>query len=113
MIIKSTNGYIFGGYTQLNWSGKNACKNDPKAYIFSLVNSSNSPQIFECKCNTSSVACDPDYGPVFGNDLLICNNSNIIEKSYSNPKTFSLPSPIFLAGSSKFLTAEIEVFLEW
>ena len=113
MIIKSTNGYIFGGYTQLDWSGTKY-KNDPNVFLFSLVNASNTPQIINCTKFSNSIYCNPGYGPTFGSghDLHITNNSDTSNGNYSNPRSFSVPSQEFFAGSCNFLTTEVEVFLQ-
>jgi hypothetical protein len=37
-VVKSTDGYIFGGYADQTWSSSNKFKLDLNAYIFSLVN---------------------------------------------------------------------------
>ena len=114
VVIKSTNGYIFGGYTQLDWSGK-TFKNDPNAFLFSLVNASNSPRKINRTNYPNSIFCKPTFGPTFGSghDLYICNNSNTSNGSYSNPNCYSVPSEVFFAGSYNFLTTEIEVFLQY
>ena len=36
VIIKSTKGYVFGGYTSVAWNRTSGWNRDPKAYIFSL-----------------------------------------------------------------------------
>ena len=47
IVIKSTNGNIFGGYTEQDWAGANRLKNDEKAFIFSLVNKDNKPLVMK------------------------------------------------------------------
>ena len=37
-VIKTTNGFIFGGYTAVAWDSTSRHKIDPNAFIFSLVN---------------------------------------------------------------------------
>lgn len=39
VVIKSTNGYIFGGYSPQSWTSVGAYTSDSKAFLFSLVNS--------------------------------------------------------------------------
>lgn len=37
-VIKSSNGYIFGGYNPVNWTSSSVYTNDMKTFLFSLVN---------------------------------------------------------------------------
>lgn len=112
VLIRSTNNYIFGGYTEQDWSGNNVNKTDPKAFVFSLVNATNKPQKFSCTNINNAVYCNPSNGPVFGGpnrDLLISNNCNSTSCS-SVPNSYSIPSNSFLAGNTSFTVTEIEVF---
>lgn len=121
VVIKSTNGNIFGGYTQQNWSG-NQYKCDKNAFMFSLVNKENTPQLLARILESSStIFCDPTNGPVFGagHDLFICSKSNSINSSSSNlGSSFkhlnydynSNEARAFLAGSFNFTTIDIEVY---
>ena len=38
IIIKSANGYVFGGYTEQSWEGQKQGKYDKNAFIFSFIN---------------------------------------------------------------------------
>ena len=121
-IIKTTEGYIFGGYTAVAWDCSSTYKTDPNAFIFSLVNVRSTPLLIPVKVNSIySIICNATYGPTFGVgiDLYIANNSNTETTSYSNLghcydfKLFSYGSneaQWFLAGSYTFQTSEIEVF---
>ena len=64
-IVKTTNGNIFGGYTDLPWcsnaDGKRYIASN--AFIFSLVNGRNQPFIAYVDC---SVWCQTSWGPCFG-----------------------------------------------
>ena len=121
-IIKSTNGNVFGGYTEQNWSGK-CYKNDPNAFIYSLINKEKKPLVSKCLSDQSAICCSTTCGVIFGNssscDILICDNSNKAKESGSNLGS-SYPHPnyefdseeanAFLAGSMYFQTLEIEVY---
>eukprot|EP01080_Neovahlkampfia_damariscottae_P003599 gene3599-6334_t len=118
VIIKSTNNNVFGAYCADPWSGS-GYSNNPKTFLFSLVNSANSPQKIESKKQSNEQYRYSSYGPTFGSghDLYICNNSNTTNSSYSNypysyntPKDFTGTQNTFLAGSYNFKTIEIEVF---
>ena len=120
-VIKSTNGNIFGGFTEKPWTSDICVVSDPKAYIFSLVNQENKP--FKSVCsNRGAIRCFPGYGPMFGDDdskrdIWIKSDSNSNEDSSSNfGLMFEHPDYVkgtkrantILAGSNKFRTLEIE-----
>lgn len=122
VIIKSTNGNVFGGYTEQNWNGYES-KCDLNAFIFSFINNNtdnNKPiKIKSNLLDNQSIIGDPRYGPIFGHDIVICNNSNQIKSSYSDlGKSYKHPNYVysthearsFLAGSYSYLTSEIEVY---
>ena len=71
--------------------------------------------------DSQAINADSKYGPIFGMgiDLLICNNSNTRNESFSElGHSYKHPSyafgskeaKSFLAGSHKFCTTEIEVY---
>ncbi len=68
-IVKTTNGNIFGGYTDLPWSSPIYLTYyvDNNAFIFSLVNAKNQPFIAMPKNNQDSICCYSKWGPIFGN----------------------------------------------
>ena len=123
-IIKTTSGYIFGGYTAAAWDSTSGYKADPDAFIFSLVNASADPQLIPIidDENEEAIYCHAEHGPMFGggHDIDIWSNSNTSMESYSelgrsydfslfDSGTFRAQS--FLAGSRNFQTLEIEVFV--
>jgi hypothetical protein len=123
-IIKTNDGYIFGGYTTLCWSSK--LTNDPDAFIFTLVNKQSRPMRINCVHPQQAISTYQNVGPVFGGyknsyDIYISNNSNTNPSSSSflgsSYNTDSLEfnrqkseSREFLAGNTTFINAEIEVF---
>jgi hypothetical protein len=119
-VIKTTNGYIFGGYTQQLWNSTGGYKTDNHAFIFSLVNKDNSPIKMKVKASEKAIGCASFHGPESGKlDIFIDKDSNSNEKSlsdlgqsYQHPKyqPGTNESHNFLAGSRKFKVAEIEVF---
>ena len=122
-VIKSTNGNIFGGFTEKPWTSDICVVSDPKAYIFSLVNQENKP--FKSVCsNRGAIRCYSSGGPIFGDDdsvkdIWITSESNSNKDSSSNfGLRFEHPDYVkgtkrantILAGSNYFQTLEIEVF---
>ena len=121
-IVKTTMGYIFGGYNSVAWDSISGWKVDPKSFLFSLVSAYSVPLLMPMKAGEAqSIWCDASYGPVFGPDvsITISNNSNATMESYSNlgkgydftPFAYGTThAQSFLAGSRNFQTSEIEVF---
>ena len=121
LLIKANN-FIFGGFTSISWhiEGKYGdWKDDPKSFIFSISNPSNQPIKFKYNNNGFSIYSSNHFGPIFGRDIFISNNSNQNEESYSNLgysfegctfKNGTKESKEFLCGSFKFKVQEIEVF---
>ena len=85
-IIKSNDGYIFGGYTEIDWDNttwngkmgeKNNARRDGKGneFVFTLKNPHNiSPSKYNMQKSwlNHSICCDVDLGPIFGcNDIRI------------------------------------------
>jgi hypothetical protein len=123
VIIKSTNGNIFGGYTEESWScffgeeDENEFKSDPKAFIFSLRNKNKTPIVLKCHDPAGAICCNKTYGPSFGDgDIVICSDSNSNFTSYSNlGYSYEVPNYnddnySFLAGTEHIKTIEIEVY---
>lgn len=116
-IIKSTNGNVFGGYTEKEWNGNEVDKYDPNAFIFSYINKDYQPIKIPCKSQNYAIYCSSSCGPVFGNgpnghDIYICDNSNTNTGSYSKPSSYAIKSKAFLAGCGEFLTEDIEVYVK-
>jgi hypothetical protein len=118
-IVKSTEGYIFGGYSDQSWESDWKWKSSSRAFLFSIVNPAGLAPMKLPLTGISScfaVYCYPSCGPVFGyGDLDICDNCNTVKNSSPTlGDTYILPPGqaryTFLAGSKYFLVAEIEVF---
>ena len=111
-IVKSTKGYIFGGYTAVAWNSIGAYQIDATSFLFSLVNPQNvGPYKTMVNMQQYSIYCLSSYGPTFGggHDLHISDNSNTNSNSYNNAHSY--PNPYgFLDGQSNFQTVEIEVY---
>ena len=134
VIIKSTDNYIFGGYTSINWdstkwNGKigkeNNARRDGKGleFVFTLKNPHGiRPSKFNIKREwlSHSICCDINLGPIFGcNDIRIENNCNVNSNSFKyydfNPGEYCFDDTtgkkrMLFTGSSTFKVEEIEVF---
>ncbi|XP_067047367.1 uncharacterized protein [Acropora muricata] len=118
IIVKDTNNNIFGGYTSIPWRSENRYKNDPKAFLFSLKNSTNNPRkLLQLDSSSSTSVYDgASYGPTFGHghDLRISNmNRNSPENlGYDYTVPSGVRSDPFLTGNRHFTANEIETFYE-
>jgi hypothetical protein len=118
-VIKTTNGNVFGGYTEQTWNHIGNYKADPNSFIFSLINKLNEPIKIKLSQN-KGIYCNSSYGPAFGgHDFIIVDSSNKNEYSYSNLghsyahldyRFETNEAKSFLAGSYNFQVSEIEVF---
>jgi hypothetical protein len=118
-IVKSTEGYIFGGFSDQSWDG-GCWKASSRAFLFSIVNPAGLAPMklpLTGEWNKCAIGCSFACGPVFGSgsDLCIRDNCNTVKESYSYLRgSYTLPpgqnKMTFLAGSEFFLVAEIEVF---
>ena len=66
IVIQSTSGNVFGGYTQQNWLHKGSYKLDRNAFIFSLINKENRPLLMRCHDPAHAIACYSGNEPIFG-----------------------------------------------
>jgi hypothetical protein len=116
-IVKSTEGCIFGGCSDMSWVGNGKYKSSSRAFLFSIVNPAGLAPMklpLTGERNNKAVYCYSLYGPAFG-DLAIRDKCNI-KKNFSSRlgSSYTLPPDqdgmTFLAGSEYFLVAEIEVF---
>ncbi|KAJ5075434.1 hypothetical protein M0811_07404 [Anaeramoeba ignava] len=129
IIIKTTDNYIFGGFTQVGFiSGSDRYIKDSNAFIFSLKNPKNNlPQKFEIQENREDYAInyDSSYGPRFGDyhgqyntDILI--QSDLHKGRTDFGATYKLPNGLkhktdeaksYLAGSySDWKVDELETY---
>jgi hypothetical protein len=115
--------FIFGGYTTVEWesSAGGKWKSDANAFIFSLTNKDSKPLKMKINPNQHqyAICCHSSFGPRFGYDIGIANNSNTTIDSCSYlGHTFPHPqykygtneALTFLAGSFEFQLDEIEVY---
>ena len=61
-IVETTKGYIFGGYTELNWDSRSGSRTDNSTFIFSF----NNKEKYTAKNTNNSIYCGSSYGPYFG-----------------------------------------------
>ncbi len=120
-IIKNNLNYVFGGYASSAWHSSGTWINDPNAFLFSLRRAGVSfKDKFTVKKAAKALTGSSNNGPIFGNDIYICNQSNTFIGSHSNfGHSYNLPDGYtyggnardFLAGNhDQWTTTEIEVY---
>ena len=116
-IVRDSVGNLFGGYTSVPWRSCNSYSNDPNAFLFSLVNPSNTGPVRVPRSgngNGNDVYDHANNGPTFGgnHDLCIATNSNAGASSQVNIGFSYQVQPQgahFFTGNKAFQVAEIEV----
>jgi hypothetical protein len=121
-VVKSTDGYIFGGYAEQAWDSSNQFKFDPNAVLFSLVNPFSRPAFIwnsESIKDIKGIYCYSSYGPTFHiNKDDISKPSLGIRFVYNESESYSswiYPSKdknkhYYLTSERKFDWIELEVF---
>ena len=121
-IVRGDSVCLFGGFAAVAWDSTSKYMADPHAFLFSIVNFTNTPQVFPLKAgNEQSIYCDAASGPSFGSghDLFIADDSHVKSTSYSVlgcsydvklPPSSVIKERTLLAGACNFQTLEIEVF---
>ena len=119
VLISTRKSYIFGGFSEHGWNSSSGWVLDKNAFIFSFKNHVNLPLKLKCSRQNHSIGCNANYGPVFGRDLIISDNSNrnVLSSSHIGHSYEHLlytcesnEAKTFLAGSHMFQTSQIEVF---
>ena len=109
VLVKSTNGKRFGGYTSCTWKGNNIEKKDDNAFVFSL----DKMRIYDIKSGEDAIGCYPKFGPVFLGcqiriyDQFFTKGGTTFEKgmNYNTEEDYELTG-----GLKKFNIKDIEVY---
>jgi len=119
VVIKSTNGYLFGGYSASSWDSVSGYRGNSNNFLFTMTNTHSIPPTkYNAKPNdNNSIFCHSTYGPTFGSghDVYICNNSNVSGNNCSSyfPGSYQDSTgrgQATFTGAFNFQTNEIEVF---
>jgi len=120
IICKSTNGNIFGGYTQYQWNS-GSYKTDANAFLYSIVNSYKKPFKQVSASDSYSIYAYASYGPTWGGGHNLCihsdfrGTSNYSNGSYSSFRMEDTSNGVTMgnetfAGSYNFSLTDIEVY---
>ena len=114
-LIKDTDGNVFGGYTQENWSSKWKYVSDPAAFLISVVSPHGTPPVlFPSTGGNYSIGCNSLCGPIFGDGVVLggfmgdlcftCNSGS----EYVNPT--GRRAEEVMTGRLNFRPAIVEVY---
>ena len=109
VLVKSSNGKRFGGFTSCKWEGKSIEKKDEKAFIFSL----DKMKIYNVIPGEDAIGCYPNFGPVFlGCQIRIYNDFfKNGGTTYEKGLNFDTQEDYELTGGlNKFGVKDIEVY---
>ena len=108
-IIKTTNNYVFGGYTGAAWSNTVGYVTDSSAYLFVLRRGSTVSSVLHSDVSSAGYAIynNPSYGPNFGWDIHIPDRFDI---NAGTSRHFYYSSNIASYIPSSFHVSDVEVF---
>ena len=118
-VIRSTGGYVFGGYADVAWTSNERNTSSSESFLFALQYPSGvTPVMMPLVQNHHhAIFGQSSYGPTFGSghDICVADNANRNNTSYTNVgQTYQRPAgqnaQTFLTGARNFQAAEIEVF---
>ena len=117
-LFKNDKGYIFGGYSSVDWQGPSgyAYRAAPDNFIFTLTNVYNiSPTKFPISDSNKNIYDNSSYGPCFGNnghDIQINFNTNFTNFPNAYKDVLGKGYSIFKGDKDNynFTLKEIEVF---
>ena len=109
VLIETTDGVRFGGFTKKSWEGNNIKKKDNDAFVFSIETG----KCYDVKTDEFAVGCYPKFGPVFfGCQIRIYDNfftkggtTCYRGLNYKTTKDFELNN-----GQRNFIVKDIEVY---
>lgn len=115
-LVKSANGFLFGGYASISWENKELSKSALDSFIFTLTNPHDiKPTKYAVISANDHLYDSPKLGPSFGlHDMEICGNANTVDGSrFDFPKSYADTTGkgcLTFTGAKEFRVVEIEVF---
>mmetsp|Transcript_32027 Transcript_32027/g.88488 ORF Transcript_32027/g.88488 Transcript_32027/m.88488 type:complete len:731 (+) Transcript_32027:106-2298(+) len=119
-VVRSTGGFIFGGYLDQSWRGCGGYALSTRAFLFVLhcsVGLAPTKLLLSGPNNSYAANFGPNYGPTFGGgyDMHIADSANMNSNSYANiGHTYHCPpgqtGRTFVTGTENFQVQEVEVF---
>jgi hypothetical protein len=119
VIVRSTNGFTFGGYAAAAWNGTNAHISAAGSFVFWVENpQGRAPGCLDCANPAYAMYCNSSYGPIFdaatsNGCMFICPNNDPanchINPTPTYPDTTGLGVALF-TGASQFTLEDYEVW---
>jgi hypothetical protein len=113
VLVKDTDGNVFGGYTQQSWSGTKKYVSDPSAFLISVVNPFGmAPMLFPSTGGPFSIIRDKTHGPSFGCGFGVIRSPDKYCWSSINGNQYINPTGIrhVLTGEIDFKYSLVEVY---
>ena len=114
VLVKDTDGNVFGGYTQQSWSGTKKYVSDPSAFLISVVNPFGmAPMLFPSSPGGRfSIIRDKTHGPSFGCGFGVIRSPDKYCWSSINGNQYINPTGIrhVLTGEIDFKYSLVEVY---
>ena len=109
VLIETTEGVRFGGFSKQSWEGKCLKKIDNDAFVFSI----DTGKCFDIKKNEPAIGCYPKFGPVFFgcqiriyDDFFTKGGTTCLRGlNYNTEKDYELNN-----GERNFIVKDIEVY---
>ena len=109
VLIKTTAGHTFGGFTHVSWDSSDTWKKDTESFVFSVDLESKYPIVVP----DMAIGCYAAYGPAFGkhdggHDISLEGNSNkTFENSVYPNRSYNVPAAqngksVFTDGDENF-----------
>lgn len=121
VLVRSTGGFVFGGYASIPWNSSGTSAVAPGSFLFHLNNpSGDPPSMYPLQAPTNGSAMNniASYGPSFGSryDLYIADacqtNANYCNLGGSYTNTFGRGQAAF-TGAYNFQVSDYEVFTRY
>ncbi len=104
VIIETTKGKKFGGFTSQIWDRNGDYKSDEKCFLFSL----NKKEIYYIKDPSIAIVCFKNKGPNFGrgNDICIEDNCMRTNQNFTSQSSFYYRDVNFALNDEKYFTVK-------
>jgi hypothetical protein len=114
VLVKDTDGNVFGGFTQQSWSGTKKYVSDPSAFLISVVNPFGmAPMLFPSSPGGCfAIIRDKTHGPSFGCGFAVIRSPHTYCWSMINGRQYANPTGIrhVLTGEIDFKYSLVEVY---
>jgi hypothetical protein len=121
IVIETTKGFVFGGFTPVAWDSSNSYKPDSsrKSFLFTVKNLRGSDgRKFAMASSANAIYCNSSYAPLFGSKCDICvvdgcngNTTSSTDLGGAFTNDTGINGQQVFTGERNFAVKEIEVFV--